>query len=367
MIALADVSGELNGAKIVTQWFLKETENHGIPTFVFNTLPKRKSVYRIKRVLLSLKAISFLIGKKLRGERNLYLPLAGGSYLIFQFLYVVIAEALGYQIYIHHHSYSYINKKSVISRKMFSRTSPKITQIFLTQKMKSDFGNMYGNITASRVLTNALVVKKLNWPSEMIIRNDSERKLKLVHYGRLSSVKGSDLVLELYSKLLRMNINVSCLVAGPVQEKEINLKIFELKTDFPQSFSHIEYYSHVELPQILLDCDFFLFPSKYENEAAPLVLYEAQLNGLVCYTSKAGSMESIVVTPGITTPIENWLDFTFNEIGKRARSISEESSAGALFNKKQIISAMEDEALGGHVSLQKLLSHLTRSEPFLIT
>lgn len=366
MIAIVDLSEEPNGANLVTKWFLREIEGAGIPVTFFDSLPRRKKSYRTNRIFLGLRAVIFLIEQRLQREKNLYLPLAGGSYLTFQFLHIVIAKLLGYRIYLHHHSYSYITKQSALLRKILGSNSANQIHIFLTNKMRNDFENVYGYVRASTILTNALVVEGFNKHRWSTDEYASKEKVKLVHYGRLSTAKGSDVVLELYSKLLYAGLSVSCLVAGPVKDSDIREKIFELKRDFPHSFTHIEEYIHTELHQILFDCDFFLFPSKYENEAAPLVVYEAQFNGLVCYTSQAGSLQSIVAAPGVTVEMEDWLSTIMKIIETESISGIYKSPVNSFLKKKQVRSAMETEALDGKILLEGLISLMREHEPHAI-
>lgn len=363
MIAIADLSGELNGAKLVTKWFLREIESSGIPATVFDSLPKRKKGYRTLRMILGLRAVVFLVVQRLRSEKNLYLPLAGGKYLAIQLLYVETAKLLGYRIYLHHHSYSYIVKKSAISRKFFCFNSSNLVHIFLTNKMQSDFENVYGTVQSCWTLTNATAVQ--SFKRDSLIPDDSalKERVKLVHYGKLSSAKGSDVVLELYSKLLKADLRVSCLVVGVVDDNVVKDIILELKKDFPDNFTHLENYVNSELHQILFDCDYFLFPSKYVNEAAPLVVYEAQFNGLVCYTSKAGSLESIVVTPGETIKIEDWLSSITERIETESMTLSDMHPENRLLNRERVRLAMETEALQGRIMLQGLISQMRESEP----
>jgi glycosyltransferase involved in cell wall biosynthesis len=229
--------------------------------------------------------------------------------------------------------------------------------------MKNDFENTYGKARTATTLTNALVVADLNDHNWDPVDYASARRIKLVHYGRLSTVKGTDIVLELYSRLLNDNFKVSCLVAGSVSEGNIREKISELENSFPDNFAYIQGYHHTDLPQILFDCDFFLFPSKYENEAAPLVVYEAQFNGLVCFTSKAGSLESIVVEPGRTVEIEDWLATITNVLKTESVSSGLKTQDSILLKKKEIFTTMETEASDGRILLEKLISLMLELEP----
>ena len=54
---------------------------------------------------------------------SLYLALSGGHGQLFDWPYVMIAKILGSRIFIHHHSFAYLNSPNIINRMFFRARS----------------------------------------------------------------------------------------------------------------------------------------------------------------------------------------------------------------------------------------------------
>ena len=112
----------------------------------------------------------------------------------------------------------------------------------------------------------------------------------ITYSGRMSSEKGFWDAAAVSRKILSQDKHMSVTFLGPIMEIPISKEILNLKGDFGDRFEHISNYDEKVLRTKLNASSYFLFPSRYLNEASPLVVLEAQALGNICITSDLGSL-----------------------------------------------------------------------------
>ncbi len=90
-----------------------------MPVAVFNRAPSRqpKAIGVLQQLLRAANYLATCIGKR---DTALYLALSGGRGQFIDLIYVLISKLLRRRIYIHHHSYAYINSPSCLNRCFFA-------------------------------------------------------------------------------------------------------------------------------------------------------------------------------------------------------------------------------------------------------
>ncbi len=307
MLIFADLSKNLDGAKIVTRWAINIFAERQIDTNLTNLLPTSDKFFRTRRVILILFGLFKLIYFRIRGERVIYIPLAGGVQLYLQLGLLLVATKLGYVSYVHHHSYSYIDAPSKFIKFAFRRISKNARHIFLTDAMHIRYTSVYRFFPPSFVISNATVVASVlnKNPYNHIAKYPN---IGILHFGRLSVEKGINQILSVYSKLLVVHPKINCYLAGEPSDDSVKARITNLQKEFPTNFHYKSVYNSNDIPELTQNAHVFLFPSSYTNEAAPLVVYEAQLMGLVCLTTNVGSLPTVVKAPGASFGLSDWED-----------------------------------------------------------
>jgi len=232
---------------------------------------------------------------------TLYIALSAGKGLILDFVYAFIAFCLGIKVVFHHHSFSYLIKKN--STINFFRTylpsfSLSINHIFLCECMKTSYLKMYKTVFDSSnafVLSNISLIGANDVTLDDPFAGQNSRPLRPIRIGMLSNLtreKGVDDFLSLVdafnsSQLSRL---VSFHLAGPCGD--------DLKSDI-QSYANksvsLAYMGPIYKEQkkhFFENIDVFVFPTKYKNEAEPLVLYEALSYGALVYSYERGCIGS---------------------------------------------------------------------------
>jgi glycosyltransferase involved in cell wall biosynthesis len=353
MIILSDNDGSINGARIVTNRMIELFRAEGIPVTIYNTNWSGRKYAKLFRIITTTKNVYYLIRERLNSEKLLYVSLAGGLALFAQSLLIQVAKFLGFEVIVHHHSYNYIRGGRFVKLALFTTRSI-VSHIFLTEQMYRDFQDENFNVSRYYVISNAYLVSKSSSLGTSNSGNMNE-SLGFTHFGNLSTEKGSNKVLELYSQMLQNDWRVKCSIFGPTNEEEILKKIDYLRTKYPSKFSYQNKYEQSELGMICSQSDFFLFPSSYANEAAPLVIYEAQLNGLICFSSTSGSLKSIVRAPGRAFDPQTWLAEVFELVTSYVQMNDSLRGASLVEAKTSISRFVIEEAEVGKLEFARLL------------
>jgi glycosyltransferase involved in cell wall biosynthesis len=218
----------------------------------------------------------------------MYRPINGGTGQVYDFLYLLIARLFGNKIYIHHHSFNYLNSKS----RLFTTTNfiagKSAIHVVLGPKMKSDLANLYGiGKGRIRVISNlAFFDKKQN-------KTESGSVIRIGHLANLCAEKGIETFIEV-CKLLDVNhIDFIAEIAGPFADEHAK----HLVTKAVNEYEKIRYLGPLyknSKDEFYANLDCFIFPSKYKNEAEPLVLFEAANTGTLLIGSQKGCMQDVI-------------------------------------------------------------------------
>jgi hypothetical protein len=108
---------------------------------IFDRTPRANSVLlgRIAQLLQPFRYIAWCLKG---GKRSLYLALSGGHGQFFDWPYVMIAKVFRSRIFIHHHSFAYLNSPSFFNRVFFSLVR-KETHIVLSGGMGLALSNTW--------------------------------------------------------------------------------------------------------------------------------------------------------------------------------------------------------------------------------
>jgi glycosyltransferase involved in cell wall biosynthesis len=218
----------------------------------------------------------------------LYLAVSGGLRQLVDLVFIIPAKMVGCRIYIHHHSFSYLNKKPWYSRLCFLVIKHD-QHIVLCQNMGTQLCKQYG-ISASqvRVLSNAAFLDVISMAP---VRAVSGNGLTLGFLSNITAEKGIFDFFEVIRILHQKGLNCSALIAGPVSQ--------EIKTRFEAELKALPVSQHVGSVYGEAKLKFFsqinllLFPS-YANEAEPVTLLEAMAHGIPMITMNRGCISGII-------------------------------------------------------------------------
>ena len=236
---------------------------------------------------------------KVCGEKfTLYMPLDAGFGMFFNLTLSMVASACQIKQVLHHHSWAYFystNKiLTLISRLM--RTSG--THIVLCGKMREELRERYPDAKSIMVLSNSVFYSPSGRDG-----NQNRRDSKVLRIGHLSNLtisKGLDEVIKTFSALVNKGVSAKLILAGNPHTSVEEALIDEAKKEFG---SDIELRGAVygnDKEEFYRSIDVFIFPTRYQNEAEPLVIWEALGHGLPVIVRQRGCLtKSMIGSAGL--------------------------------------------------------------------
>jgi glycosyltransferase involved in cell wall biosynthesis len=256
---------------------------------IFDRTPRSNHVVlrRLGQLLQPFRYVAW----SLKGRNcSLYLALSGGYGQFFDWLYVIAARAFGSRIFIHHHSFAYLNSPSLLNRIFFALVRRE-THIVLSRGMGLALANMYKlGPNFIKVVSNAALYapKKKNGGFEV----SSCSPICLGFLSNVTFEKGFVEFFEVLSRLKKRGVAYKGIIAGPV-DPAAAARFAQLLA----SSSDIEYLGAIygdAKDQFYDRLDFFLFPTQYANEAEPLVIHEALRSGVQVIACDRGAIAEML-------------------------------------------------------------------------
>jgi glycosyltransferase involved in cell wall biosynthesis len=140
------------------------------------------------------------------------------------------------------------------------------------------------------------------------LNNEKEKTvqapIKIGFIGNLSFEKGIMDFLMVAKELTKMGLSIEAHIGGPFENDEVKKFII----DELHNSRFIRYYGPVydeEKKKFFQRIDILLFPTKYKNEAAPLVIFEAMSHGVPIISTKRGCIDEMLADSGSPALLED--------------------------------------------------------------
>lgn len=229
--------------------------------------------------------------RTMRRSRGLvvYMALTGGLWQLVDGVYILIARIHRRPIFIHHHSFAYINQSTLVSRLLFASLRH-ATHIVLSDGMGRALAQRYA-IEPTRVVTlsNAAF---FDAPPGVAHTQAPAAPIRLGFLGNITYAKGIVEFFEVLNALQRLAVPYRAHIAGPV--------IQDASETFQRLLSGAAHVEHVGPLYGEAKSDFYqrldilLFPTKYINEAEPLVIHEAIRSGVHVIACARGAISEVL-------------------------------------------------------------------------
>ena len=222
--------------------------------------------------------------------RTLYLPISGGIRQLVDLAFAVPAKWLGFSVFVHHHSFAYLNAKPWFSRFAFSILK-EATHIVLCPAMGRRLCEQYGIAPAQvRVLSNAAFLE-IGIDAVDLVSAPSSR-LTLGFLSNITAEKGIFSFFDALDGLSAQGIPFKALIAGPVSP-EVKAQ-FDARLAATADAQHVGAVYGAAKDQFFGQLDLLLFPTLYANEAEPVTLWEAMAHGVPVIALQRGCIQGIV-------------------------------------------------------------------------
>lgn len=300
LILLMDLPEPVHGMANVNLAVKDYLEREKVDFKVLNTSPSYASRFFMKRPWILIKIIHsffcvcrFLFVILTSRRKVLYRPINGGLGQIYDVMYFLVARFFFIKIYIHHHSFDYLNSPTLLFRIVSSLAGRGAVHVVLGDRMRRKLIEIYDvNPHCIRVLSNMAYFD--GHKKEKIFFDD---KFVIGHLANLCVDKGLLVFIDVCRDLKKKGIIFQAKLAGPFLDARARTMV----EDALREFDNLEYMGPVygdKKNQFYRDLDVFIFPSLYKNEAEPLVLYEAAENGAYVCGTRRGCMEDVIAKLG---------------------------------------------------------------------
>ena len=229
---------------------------------------------------------SFALRGRRRAPKTVYVTSSGGLGILAEGLCVALLLRRADRLVVHHHSFAYLNAPTLAFRVVCRSVYRRAYHVVLCEHMAALLGAHVASKRISIVSNAAFVDTPGKAQSSEPIESAG---LRLGHLSNLAVEKGLDLVLGVLSDTPD---DVSLTIYGtPIDAQSATLLREALET-FPSRLTHIEPTNREGVWDFFRSIDLFLFPSRYRNEAAPLVVLEALAAGVPVVASDRGCIPS---------------------------------------------------------------------------
>lgn len=244
----------------------------------------RFRLVRAWRVIRSMG--SLLAAGRAQGGR-LYIAANYKAGLWLTLILVILARRLGYLVYLHHHSYRYIDQFDRRIGWICSILGERGVHVVACDQMEQDFRQIYPAATRFAYLNPSLLTGPIGTS-----RRTCGQLFTLGHLSNLSHAKGIDRVLDTFRALRQQQGNVRLKLAGPFFPGGAQRLVTRALADFPQ---HVEWLGPVfgeQKSAFFRDIDCFLFPTR--SESWGIVLNEAMAAGVPVIATDCGCIRTLV-------------------------------------------------------------------------
>ena len=273
----------------------------------------RSLAARVGRLPRVLRGLGRLARQRALRDGTLYMSVSGGVGQVYELAFLLLARLRGMRVFLHHHSFAYLDRPSLLTRALIRAAGDDAVHIVLSAGMAERLQLGYGAIRVVPV-SNAVFFVAADTPTV------AQRRLATIGFlGNITAEKGIFEFLDLMTAAGNSGLPLHARMAGPFQDIATEQAVRERLGSLPQ----VEYVG----PQYGADKDAFyasidalLFPSSYVNEAEPVTIHEALSRGIPVIAYGRGCILEIVgvdcglvidpaepFVPAALAKLESWL------------------------------------------------------------
>jgi glycosyltransferase involved in cell wall biosynthesis len=254
-------------------------------------------------------------------------------------------------IAIHHRSFRYVDRIDWSIKFITHMTRAHSTHVFLSSDMARRYQDKYGKVDNIVAGNATFVLQEANKATAARMKGP----LRIGHLSNLCREKGFFDVVDTYETFMKSGLDAELHLAGPVVESEVANKLAALKRSYGASVQHIGPVSGERKTEFYRMLDVFVFPSRYSNEAAPNVVYEALAAGTPVVTTGRGCLPEMVHGSRgiIAEPIERFPQLALDYMSQLSLDDAEALKRRATI--KADVAAEGERAVAQHEALLAIL------------
>lgn len=248
------------------------------------------------------------------------------------------AASRGRPLLLHHHSYDHVRNRRLRMVALTRMAGPSAVHIVLGGAMDSELRTSTPEVRETFVLNNAGLIDQSLLELPLRVGND----LVLGHLSNLTADKGVNEVVALAIAARRAGMPVRLTIAGPTGDRSSAEALALAGQALGQDFKYRGSVTGIEKKRFYGEISHFVFPTRYRNEASPLVLMEAMAAGATCIATARGCIADDLGEDGGITVGEDE-DFAARALAHLRTSDVMAASAAARRRYRQLLGEHEDQ------------------------
>lgn len=338
VVAVGPLPPPLQGAAATTAAFIARLRAEG-PLCVCNNATGTSGGSLARAAIKlgrTLRAMGGVLAGTPRPGRALYLALDGGWGLAYNLTVVVLARLCGYRLYLHHHSFAYLNQRSGLMALLCAAAGRRATHVVLCGGMGERLAARYPAAAHAFTLTSAALVD----PPGAGASGMPRKGFTLGFLSNLILEKGLDTAVRIVREGRRRGLDLRLVLAGRAPDRAAEDFVAAAKAELGPALDVLGAIPEEAKGAFFARTDLFVFPTRYVNEAEPRAVIEALLHGVPalvpargCLGEMVGSGSGMVVgagddfTEAALRLVERWI---------AAPALREAASAAAAARGKEL-------------------------------
>lgn len=262
---------------------------------MLNLFESTSPVFVLKRQHITITVFFLFLARLISRQFSVgYIGLSGGKGQLVDCFFVVLMKVFRLPIYVHHHSFAYINHVSLLNRLVF-RMLRDSHHIVLCDVMGDGLMARYGIVLSNvSVVSNACFLPSATSSH----KNASAEVLRVGFLSNITEEKGIFDFLDIVSSVVSQGVKLEVLVAGPTASN-IQERFYSRLSELP----YVIYVGAVyddDKRRFFDSIDVLIFPTKYVNEAEPVTILEAMSYGIFVIARIRGCIASMTSSVGLS-------------------------------------------------------------------
>ena len=240
---------------------------------------------RLPKVLLGLWYLMLI--PQVNGCK-LYMSVSGGFGQIYELLFVSLARMRGMQVVLHHHSFAYLNARKLIAQALIISAGPSAVHIALSLRMAERLQTVYKTTQVISISNAAFLLS-----NETLQIKPRLQPRTLGFISNITVEKGIPEFLNLMVAIQAKNLPLKAKIAGPFQDSQTESNV----RTYLEILYNVEYVGPkygADKDEFFAGIDILLFPTRYKNEAEPLIIHEAMSRGIPVVAYGRGCIPEII-------------------------------------------------------------------------
>jgi glycosyltransferase involved in cell wall biosynthesis len=281
----------LHGMSLINEYVKNRISVNASP-LVINYSPRtldRSFTMRFGKSFRVIQCLLQLLPHMVTGRiGHVYLGLSGGKGQAYDAIFAGISRLFGRKLYLHHHSYQYLNQYRWLANLLFAISGKDAVHIVACEKMASDLKRLYPVVTEIKIISGIAALEP--WESNAIPR----KRIRAIGFlSNISIEKGILEFLDVAAWADQAKLPIRFLLAGPFQDEKVR-RLVEKRLAALSNITCIGAVYGGDKQAFFDSIDIFLFPTNYVNESEGLVIHEAMSRGVPVIAYSRGCIEQIV-------------------------------------------------------------------------